>query len=270
MQRFRRVQHLLDELDPQAKPQVRLVPGSPTPQGGIIVFPGSFNPPTNAHLAMLNQAAQFGRAHGEMRVYAAMSKRTTGKEMVERPLLVDRILLLDTVLHKHTPHTGILLFNRGLYVEQAEAIRWQYPEVRHLFFLLGFDKIVQIFDARYYENRDRALRELFALAEILVAPRSGAGATELTVLLAQPENAPFASHVHLLPLDTTFRDISSSSIRQNVADHEQDVPPEVLRFIRETGAYSPPRQLADGSTIDDYGERATVITEAIHSGKKHM
>src|ERR1700680_4281452 len=221
IQRLRHTQHLLDELDPQANPQVRLVPGSPAPQGDIIVFPGSFNPPTTAHLAMLGQAAQFGRVHGEMRVYAAMSKRTTDKETVERPLLVDRILLLDTVLHTHAPHTGILLFNRGLYVEQAEAIRSQYHEVRQLFFLLGFDKIVQIFDARYYENRDRALRELFALAEILVAPRAGAGATELTALLAQPENAPFVSHVHLLPLDASFRDISSSRIRQGLAAHEQ-------------------------------------------------
>lgn len=270
IQRFRRVQRLLDELDPQAKPQARLVPGSLAPQGNIIVFPGSFNPPTTAHLAMLKQARQFGHVHGGMRVYAAMSKRTTGKETVERPLLVDRILLLDTVLHNHAPYTGILLFNRGLYVEQAEAIRSQYPEVGQLFFLLGFDKIVQVFDARYYENRDKALRELFALAEILVAPRAGAGAAELTALLAQPENAPFAGNVHLLPLDTTFRDISSSHIRQSVAAREQDVPPEVLRFIRETRAYSPPLQLADGSTIDVYGERAKAITEAIHHVGKHM
>lgn len=265
VQRFRRAQRLLDELDPQAKPQARLVPGSPAPQGDIIVFPGSFNPPTTAHLAMLKQACQFGRMHGGMRVYAAMSKRTTDKETVERPLLVDRMLLLDTVLHNHAPHTGILLFNRGLYVEQAEAIRSQYPEVGQLYFLLGFDKIVQIFDARYYEDRDNALRELFALAEMLVAPRAGAGVAELTALLAQSENAPFASHVHSLPLDTCFRDISSSRIRQDVADHEQDVPPEAQRFIRDTGAYALPLQLADGSTIDVYGERAKAIEKVIHA-----
>jgi nicotinamide-nucleotide adenylyltransferase len=265
IQRLRRVQGLLDELDPQARPQVRLVPGSPVPQGDIIVFPGSFNPPTTAHLAMLQQAHQFGRERGEMRVYAAMSKHTTDKEMVERPLLVDRILLLDTVLHNHVPHTGILLFNRGLYVEQAEAIRSQYPEVTQLYFLLGFDKIVQIFDPHYYEDRDKALRELFALAEILVAPRAGAGPAELATLLAQPENAPFAGHVHLLPLNASYRDISSSRIRQDVAEHEQDVPPEVQSFIRDTAAYASPLRLADGSTIDVYGERAKAIEKVIRA-----
>ncbi len=184
IQRLRQTQSLLDRLDPQAEPQVYAVPGSPAPRGDIIVFPGSFNPPTTAHLALLKQARQFGRLHGGMRVYAAMSKRTTDKETVERPLLVDRILLLDSVLHHHLRHTGILLFNRGLYVEQAEAVRSAFHKVKRLYFLLGFDKIVQIFDARYYENRDKALRELFALADILVAPRAGAGPAELSALLA--------------------------------------------------------------------------------------
>jgi len=270
IQHFKSAQHLLDELDPRAKPQVCLVPGSPVPRGNIIVFPGSFNPPTIAHLAMLQQAREFGSAHGGMGVYAAMSKRTTDKESVERPLLVDRILLLETVLHNHVPHTGILLFNRGLYVEQAEAIRAQFAEVKQLYFLLGFDKIVQVFDPHYYQDRDKALRELFTLTEILVAPRAGAGPAELSALLAQPENAPFASHVHALPLDITYRDISSSRIRQEVATHEQDVLPEALRFIRETRAYDPPQRLAGGSTKDLYGERMEAIREAIRSSEENV
>ena len=265
IQHFKLVQHLLDELDPQAEPQVCLVPGSPAPHGNIIVFPGSFNPPTTAHLAMLRQAHEFGRECGSMGVYAAMSKHTTDKETVERPLLVDRILLLETVLHDHLPSTGIVLFNRGLYVEQAGAVRARFAKVKQLYFLLGFDKIVQIFDPFYYQDRDKALRELFALAEILVAPRAGGGTAELSKLLAQPENAPFASHVHALPLDIAYRDISSSRVRQGAAAHEEDVPPEVLRFISETGAYDSPQRLPDGSTRDVYGERMEAIKKAIQS-----
>ena len=265
IQRLRQTQSLLDRLDPQAEPQVYAVPGSPAPHEDIIVFPGSFNPPTTAHLALLKQARQFGRLHGGMRVYAAMSKRTTDKETVERPLLVDRILLLDSVLHHHLRHTGILFFNRGLYVEQAEAVRSTFHKVKRLYFLLGFDKIVQIFDARYYENRDKALRELFALADILVAPRAGAGPAELSALLAQPENAPFAAHVHALPLDASYRDVSSSRVRQSLAAHEQDMPPEVRSFVRDTQAYAPPVRLADGSIVDVYGERAEAIRNITHA-----
>jgi len=263
IQRFKQVQALLNRLDPQTEPQVFVVPGSPAPEGGIIVFPGSFNPPTTAHLAMLKQARHFAYLHGHMKVYAAISKHIVDKEAVERPLLVDRIVLLDTVLRHHLRHTGIMLFNRGLYVEQAEGVRVNFPKVTELYFLIGFDKIVQILDPHYYEDRDAALHELFALAELLVAPRGTAGTAELTRLLARPENRPFASHIHVLPLNIAYRAISSTRIREDFADHEQEVPPEVRRFIRQTHAYAPPVQLPDGSSIDYYGERTKKLLSLI-------
>src|SRR5215467_6275920 len=172
LQRYKRIQTLLDQLDPQAPSQALVLPGSPEPMEKIIVFPGSFNPPTYAHLALLKQAWQFARLHGPMNLYAALSTHITDKERVQRPLLLDRIILLETVLRKHVRHTGIMLFNRGLYVEQAEAIHNAFPQVMNIYFLIGFDKIVQIFDPRYYRDRDQALHELFSLANFLVAPRA--------------------------------------------------------------------------------------------------
>ncbi len=264
IQRFKRVQMLLDQLDPQAPPQALVVPGSPTPEAKIIVFPGSFNPPTTAHLALLKQAWQFAREHGPMHIYAAISKHTTDKESVQRPLLLDRVILLETLLRRHIRHTGIMLFNRGLYVEQAEAVRSAFPQVTKLYFLVGFDKIVQILDPRYYKDRDLALHELFALAEFLVAPRGEAGSAALTKLLDQPENRQFAGQIHALPLSAAYREISSTRIRQSPTAYEQEVPPEVLRFIRETHAYEPPLELADGSKVDQYGERIQVIKAALN------
>src|SRR5579884_4330272 len=101
IERFKRVQTLLEQLNPEAAPQALLVPGSPIPRGNVIVFPGSFNPPTNAHLALLKQARHYGREHGGMHVYAAISKHTTDKENVQRPLLVDRVLLLEEIMQRY-------------------------------------------------------------------------------------------------------------------------------------------------------------------------
>jgi nicotinamide-nucleotide adenylyltransferase len=261
--RFRVIQRLLDKLDPEAQPQACIVPGAPEPVGIIIVFPGSFNPPTTAHLAMLKQAQQFEQLHEAGKVYAAVSKHTTDKEHVERPLLVDRLALLEVVLQRHTPGVGIMLFNRGLYVEQAEGMRAAFPAVTRLLFLVGFDKIVQIFDPHYYTDRDTALGELFALAEILVAPRKDAGEDALRALLDKPENRQFARFVHLLPLDASYRQVSSTHIRQDFAGHQQDVPPEVERFIEETGAYAPPVRSPDGTQRDVYGERIAAINDLL-------
>ena len=253
VQQLRHIQTLLDQLSPEAAPRAFIVPGSPEPRDAIIVFPGSFNPPTKAHLALLKQAQRFAHEHEPMYLYAATSKHTVDKETVERPLLVDRLHLLEVVLKRRLPHAGIMLFNRGLYVEEAEAIRNSFPKVKRILFLIGFDKIVQIFDPRYYENRDAALAELFKLAELLVAPRGDAGERELAKLLHQPQNERFARYIHRLPFNGQYRYVSSTSIRQG-ADL-QDAPQEVRQFIRETRAYAAPLHRRNGSEIDYYGQR---------------
>jgi len=274
IQQLKQIQALLDQLDPEAKPQALIVPGSPQPRGTIIVFPGSFNPPTIAHLALLKQAREFALHQAlpetnrskTVLVYAAISKHIVDKEHVERPLMLDRIMLLQMILQRHLPGAGIMLFNRGLYVEQAEAVRTSFPEVERLFFLIGFDKIVQILDPRYYDNRDAALNELFKLAELLVAPRGGADADDLTDLLRQAQNQPFAQYIHALPFDPAYRDISSTRIRQQADEYSHDVPKEVQRFIRETHVYEPPVRQADGTEIDYYGERVKALEALLKEG----
>jgi len=255
IQRLRRIQSLLDQLQPEVEPRAFIVPGSPQPRDGMIVFPGSFNPPTIAHIALLKQAQQFARQHEPMSLYAAFSKHTVDKEAVERPLLLDRIMLLDLVLRRRLPHTGIILFNRGLYVEEAEAIRRSFPRVKRILFLLGFDKIVQILDPRYYQDRDAALVELFHLAELLVATRGNDGEKELSDLLHQAQNERFAHYIHPLPFNGAYRNVSSTDVRRGIAGSDRDVPQEVRQFMRETRAYAPPLQRRDGSVVDYYGQR---------------
>jgi nicotinamide-nucleotide adenylyltransferase len=262
--RLKRMQELLEQLDPDAPPQALVAPGSSLPRGEIIVFPGSFNPPTTAHLALLKQARHFAqleavRGRGSMQLYAALSKHIVDKETVERPLLLDRVLLLDNLLQRRFPHAGILLFNRGLYVEQAQAVHTAFPQVRRLLFLMGFDKVLQILDPHYYEDRDAALHDLFALAELLVAPRGDEGEHSLDDLLQRPENQPFARYIHALPFDPAYREISSTQVRQHVSMHQHEIPHEVRRFMRETRAYAPPLRQPDGTEIDFYAERVKLL-----------
>jgi nicotinic acid mononucleotide adenylyltransferase len=306
LQRAKKVQNLLDQLDTQSAPLALVVPGSVVPRGDIVVFAGSFNPPTIAHLALLEQAQSVGIGEGEadrdkpqplremqgvqgqgqslhkmeggqeqaqsLHVYAAFSKHTVDKEGVERPLLLDRILLLQMLLRRRLPDVGILLFNRGLYVEQAEAIRASFPRVRRILFLMGFDKVEQILDARYYEDRDAALVALFRQAELLVVPRGraheggqglvGKGLApflSLRELLDRSENRRFARFIHALPFDPRYKDISSTRLRQDGVAYAHDVPQEVRQFMKETRAYAPPVRRADGSMVDVYAARVRTL-----------
>ena len=259
LQQLKKLQILLNQLQTQSVPQALVVPGSAWPQGNVMVFTGSFNPPTLAHLALLKQAQRFMReqeGYQPLRLYAAFSKHTVDKEGVERPLLLDRILLLQILLRRRLPLVGILLFNRGLYVEQAEAIRASFPRVGRIFFLLGFDKIEQILDPRYYEDRAAALLALFRQAELFVAPRGMAHEDDLAALLDQPQNRQFAQFIHALPFDPLYKDISSTHLRQNSTAYVHDVPQEVRQFMQETRAYAPPVRRADGTMVDVYAAQS--------------
>jgi nicotinic acid mononucleotide adenylyltransferase len=260
LSKMRQVQQELVRLHADSSSQAMLFPGTTPPYGAIIVFPGSFNPPTNAHLALLKQAQRYSTSqrHPPL-LYAAFTTLTIDKENVQRPLLLDRILLLDHLLRRRLPHIGILLLNHGLYIEQAQTIRDSFPRVRHIFFLMGFDKIVQILDPRYYENRDQSLHELFSLAQLLVAPRGSQGERELRALLDQPQNRPFQPFIHHLPFNTQYRMISSTAVRNQEKGYRHEIPSEVYQFIVRTRAYAPPLQKQDGSQVDVYAERMQIL-----------
>jgi len=234
----------------------------------ILLLPGAYNPPTSAHLALARVSLE---ALPSACCFFSLSTSTINKEQTERAILVDRLLLLDQIAQR-IGGQGVLLTNRGLYVEQAAAARAAFPEASDLFFVVGGDKIEQIFDARYYQDRDAALRELFSRAKLLAAPRAGQQADGIMALLLRPENQPFRAAIRLLPLAQEYREVASSQVRAmlqappsvlNAAGLAHLLPPEALAFCLETRCYSPAEQLSEGEVVDRYALRTALIARAL-------
>jgi nicotinamide-nucleotide adenylyltransferase len=212
----------------------------------ILLIPGSFNPLTWAHVALaINSWLTMNPIGGERPIAYYLwsgSISTLEKERVERASWADRLAQLVTLSCASIHHSGVVLFNKGLYLDQARALRSMVHPETDLVIVVGFDKIMQIFDERYYADRDAALLELFSLAHMLVAPRDSAGAEELRALLNQTENRPFARHVQFM--ESGQAPLSSSQIRAIAATSTapEDLwtlaPPEACALIRETGAYT--------------------------------
>ncbi len=259
---FRR---LVRSLDPDGPPAAVVV--RPAGDGRVGVLPGSFNPLTSAHALLAQAPLERGLVDG---VYFLLAVRTVDKAAAEGLALPDRVWVLDEYCRAR-PGLGVVLTNRGLYVEEAEALRaGPVPPEKELWFLVGFDKIVQIFDPRYYADRDAALRRLFSLSRFYVAPRSGLTGADLAEFLARPENRPFAAHVRFLPLPPEYHDpyLSATAVRAACAAGSVPagaVPAEAGRFIAATGAFRPPRPTPDGEVIDPYGLRVSLL-ELIAAG----
>lgn len=221
------------------------------------LFPGSFNPLTLAHVELAEAARR--RADLDLVVWASAAV-TVDKERVGRAALADRLAQLAAYARAHRGG-AVALLNRGLYVDEAEALRREMAPGAELLLLMGFDKVAQVFAPRYYDDRAIALRDLFARARLLAAPRAGAGERELAELLARPENRPYADGVASVVVPSEYARDSSTEARWRAAQGQSAgtslrtlVPPEGFA-LADTGAYAPAGAAGDDIYDDTYALR---------------
>jgi nicotinamide-nucleotide adenylyltransferase len=156
------------------------------PRGAVGCFPGSFNPPTLAHLAIARAALE---ACGLERVELVVSRVALAKEHVVRPPFEDRVRVLRAVVAARRPWLGLSVTDAQLLADLAAG----YDVL-----VLGADKWDQVLDPRFYGGssaaRDEAVGRLPPLA---VVPRPGHEHVELppgaVVLELPPDLAPASS-----------------------------------------------------------------------------
>jgi hypothetical protein len=173
-------------------------------------YPGSFNPPTVAHLAIAAAAVE---ACGLDRVDLVVSRVALAKESVIRPSLDDRIAVLRSVVEARSPWLGLVVSDRQLLVDLASG----YDVL-----VLGADKWAQVLDPSFYGSvaeRDTAVAGLPALA---VAPRPGG-----------PLPPPGATTLSLPPAAV---EVSSSGVRE--AGRSEWMVEEAAAFDAVSGAWS--------------------------------
>jgi hypothetical protein len=168
----------------------------------------------------------------------------------------DRLLALRAATDKRYV---VAAASHGLYAEQADAAMRAFANAE-IAFLVGSDKVLQIFDSRWYADRDAALERLFARACLVVAPRSDQDDALRDVLRA-PENRRFAGRVDVLRLHPAVSDLSSTRVRGLLAagaDPAGLVPSAVAGVITAVRAFAPPVLTGD-EEVDAYDVRARLI-----------
>jgi len=171
-------------------------------------YPGSFNPPTVAHLAIAERA----RAHARLdQVDFVVSRRALGKEDVAVPTLDDRLAVLEAVAEGR-PWLGVRLTDAALLSDIAQG----YDVL-----VVGADKWAQVRDPAWYGSVSARDVAVASLPRVLVVSRPGY----------------VTSGAELLPLDGEHGDVSSTAARAGRADL---MLPEAATFDAATGAWSDP------------------------------
>lgn len=174
------------------------------------IYPGSFDPPTVAHLAVAEAA---WRQCGLDRLALAVSTVALGKETVARPRLADRVEVLEAV-GSTRPWLSVVVTEAQLLADIAEG----YDVV-----VMGADKWGQLTDPSWYGDDPSARDDALArLPEVAVAPRPG---------------GHIPPGVVALDIDHAHRPVSSTAVRAGRAEW---LLPEAAAFDAVTGAWSDP------------------------------
>lgn len=223
----------LAALDSAAEPRLIFIRRAPR---GIGALPGvlhcldaSFNPPTAAHVAL---AAAAARVAPPDELLLLLAKANVDKGVTGFPLEA-RLAMLER-LAAPRPHASLAVVSHARFVDKVAAIRPHYPPGTRLVLLLGYDTLLRLFDPRYYADPARSLAELFAQAEVVVAPRPPAPPGAVRTLLARPEVQPYAARIHEAELPAAVADLSASQVRARLLRNEPVealVPEEILPLL---------------------------------------
>jgi len=167
-------------------------------------YPGSFNPPTVAHLAIAEAARDQA---GLDRVDLVLSRVPLGKEDLAVPTVEDRRRVLAAVAATR-PWLGVAVTDAQLVADAAAG----YDAV-----IMGADKWSQVVDPAWYGGsaaaRDAAVARL---PRVLVAPRQG---------------HPPPVGVELLDVPAHLHGVSASAVRDGAGDEARDgLLPEAAAF----------------------------------------
>ena len=137
------------------------------------VYPGSFNPPTIGHIAIVNSAIDH---FGISELHLAISTVALGKEKLTVPSVADRVEILRRSLNQ-IPEASVLETRKQLIADIAEG----YDLV-----ILGADKWAQLHDLSFYRNQTHMAECLRRLPKLAVAPRNNIEVPQ-GILLAVPD-----------------------------------------------------------------------------------
>jgi nicotinate (nicotinamide) nucleotide adenylyltransferase len=163
------------------------------------VFPGSYNPPTRAHLALAEAALAF------VDEVVFVIPRAFPHKAFEGASFEQRVEMLRAVAGTN-PGFSAAATEGGLFLEIARECREEYDSAPRLYFLCGRDAAERIVNWDY--GHPDVVPKMLDEFELLVAARYGA--------YTPPPG--IESKVHLLGLDRDYSEVSATEVRERIRE----------------------------------------------------
>jgi len=235
---------IIERADPSGEPCIEMIKRALPTGSRLGVFASSFNPPTAAHVELMNRASEAF----SLDEILALAGNANADKLDYECALEDRLAMLTLTFADH-PRTSIGLSSRGFYVDMIDALERVYPRETDLHFIVGFDTFERVLDpgnrytARYhreFSDRVEALEYLFARSSFIVAGRRGAGLDSVRLLVEREPAVP-SERVLYLDFPADLGELSATEVRNRRRARQPIsglVPEAVEQYIHERGLYT--------------------------------
>jgi nicotinic acid mononucleotide adenylyltransferase len=221
----------LEDLRASDAPTLVVDPEPEREPRSIVLLSGSFDPVTVAHVAVAEAAAATENADLTVFVYSVQTLPKAPGTPAALLHEADRLESLRRLVSQRS-RSVVGLCSHGLLAEQVEAAATRFPSAR-LAVAVGSDKLLQLLDPAWYDDRDAVLKRMLGRASLLYALRAGDEAA-VEEALRDPANMALAARITALPVPSEVADVSSRLVRELLANGEDPrdlVPKEVLPLL---------------------------------------
>ncbi|KAI7875340.1 Nucleotidylyl transferase [Lichtheimia hyalospora FSU 10163] len=209
----------------------------------MLVLDSSFNPPTRAHQALVQDTvSHFGPGFFD-RCLLLYTTRNVDKVNATGASTDERMAMMTVVARKLANEqlaTAVAKTPHGKFVDKATTLATQWPNCTP-YFVLGYDTVTRFLDPKYYlpTPLNEALAPFFKHAQLVCADRPGYGDIE-----SFWQSCAYKDKMTRIMLsDPAIAQLSSTLARQEAHCNNQSkldtiVDPEVAVYIREKQLYS--------------------------------
>ena len=203
-------------------------------KGRVAVLPASFNPPTLAHLELLDLSKAVTGTHSA----AAMLTTQNVSKIIHEESLRHRLAMLMAV--RLTSDLHVLGCNKARIVDQALVLSATFPNC--LFdFIVGFDTLIRFFDERFYDNSQSMTRELsvfFTGCRLITANRNDDDVNKVYKWI-DDNSGSWKESIIVLELNETIRYVSSTIAREAIKEGRAStfLSPLVQDYITRNNLY---------------------------------
>jgi nicotinamide-nucleotide adenylyltransferase len=216
----------------------------PSKDEALFILDSSFNPPTNAHLAL---------------AISCLSQRSTillllsieNADKPAKPASFDHRLEMMELLAQRVESISsatalIALSKHPKFVDKAKDVAGSFPSSKEVVWLVGYDTLIRILDKQYYTNTLEESLKAFWERNRLVCAIRGDEAMERTFLervrTGGVDGVPTSWAEYIRIIEPVGKEHSSTRARKAAAEGRWDevrtiVPEEIATYIQKERLY---------------------------------